>query len=112
MDVESAFEALSHSVRRDIAWMLAESGELSSGEIADHISAVGRTTVSTHLRVLRQAGIVRERQDGRHRYYSVDQQGIAQEVLAFVQGILSASISDIPARKESDDGVARDREAG
>ncbi len=112
MDVESAFEALSHGVRRDIAWMLAEEGELSSGEIADRISAVGRTTVSTHLRVLRQAGIVRERQDGRHRYYSVDQQGIAQEVLAFMQGILSASIADISTRKDSDDGDVRERLVG
>lgn len=107
MDVESAFEALSHRVRRDIAWALAEEGELSSGEIADRISAVGRTTVSTHLRVLRQAGIVRERQDGRHRYYSIDQQGIAQEVLAFMQGILSASITDLPGRAAQDTAEGR-----
>jgi ArsR family transcriptional regulator, arsenate/arsenite/antimonite-responsive transcriptional repressor len=105
MDVEDAFEALSHKVRRDIASLLAEQGELSSGQIAERIGAVGRTTVSTHLRLLRTAGIVNERQDGRHRYYSVNQSGIAQEVLAFMQRLLHSSIESVgderPDRSET-----------
>jgi ArsR family transcriptional regulator, arsenate/arsenite/antimonite-responsive transcriptional repressor len=94
-DVESAFEALSHRVRRDIVQLLAESGELPSGEIADRIDSVGRTTVSTHLKVLRMSGIVLERREGRNHYYRVDQEGIAREVLAFMQGILHAGLTDI-----------------
>ncbi|MFJ6651556.1 ArsR/SmtB family transcription factor [Microbacterium sp. NPDC091313] len=95
MDVESAFDALSHQVRRAIAAHLAERGELSAGDIADLIPQVGRTTVSSHLRVLRTAGIVLERQDGRHRYYRVDQDGIVQDVLAFMQQILRQPIAEL-----------------
>ncbi|MEV8271855.1 metalloregulator ArsR/SmtB family transcription factor [Microbacterium sp. NPDC077184] len=95
VDVESAFEALSHQVRREIAAHLAESGELSAGDIADRVPQVGRTTVSSHLRILRTAGIVIERQDGRYRYYRLDQDGIVREVLSFMQQILRQPVTDL-----------------
>lgn len=33
---------------------------------------VSRPAISRHLRVLRQARLVRERRDGRHRYYTLE----------------------------------------
>jgi DNA-binding transcriptional ArsR family regulator len=38
---------------------------------------VSRPAVSQHLRVLKQAGLVRERQEGTRHYYSVNGDGLA-----------------------------------
>jgi DNA-binding transcriptional ArsR family regulator len=85
---ELAFDALSDRVRRRILAVLGEHGELSVGEIAGHIDAVGRTTVSSHLRVLRTSGLVRERREGRNRLYSLDVDGAVRDALAFLQSLL------------------------
>jgi ArsR family transcriptional regulator len=88
-----AFDALADPVRRQILGVLAELRECSVGELAERIDSVGRTSVSSHLRVLRAAGLVTERKDGRFRYYSVDSTGAAQDVLSLLQGLFQASLS-------------------
>src|SRR5215468_3072786 len=44
---------------------------LSAGQIADRF-AISRPAVSRHLRVLREAGLVRDTADGRRRVYTLD----------------------------------------
>ena len=44
-------------------------------ELADHFD-VSRPAISRHLRVLRDARLVRERRDGRNRIYELDPAGI------------------------------------
>jgi DNA-binding transcriptional ArsR family regulator len=39
---------------------------------------VSRPAVSQHLRVLREAGLVRERREGTRHFYSVDGEGLAE----------------------------------
>jgi DNA-binding transcriptional ArsR family regulator len=65
-----ALEALADPTRRTIVELLAES-ELSAGELAARFST-SRPAVSRHLRVLREHGLVRTREDGRRRLYSLD----------------------------------------
>src|SRR3954447_21057964 len=43
---------------------------LSAGQIADRF-AISRPAVSRHLRVLREAGLVRDTADGRRRVYTL-----------------------------------------
>src|SRR5690349_10367937 len=43
---------------------------LSAGQIADRF-AISRPAVSRHLRVLREAGLVLDTADGRHRVYTL-----------------------------------------
>ena len=100
-----AFDALSDRVRRRILAALGEDGELSVGEIAARIDAVGRTTVSSHLRVLRTSGLVRERRDGRNRYYSLDTDGAVRDAFVFLQSILRQGITDAAAATEGSGGV-------
>ncbi|HEY0933904.1 MAG TPA: metalloregulator ArsR/SmtB family transcription factor [Trebonia sp.] len=64
---QGAFDALSDPTRRAILDFLARSGEVTAGTIADAVDEVGRTAVSSHLRVLRTAGLVEERKQGRFR---------------------------------------------
>jgi DNA-binding transcriptional ArsR family regulator len=65
-----ALEALADPTRRTIVELLA-SGELSAGEIAAEFET-SRPGVSRHLRVLRESGLVRAREEGRLRLYSLE----------------------------------------
>ena len=61
--------AIADPVRREILLMLRED-PLSAGQIADRF-AISRPAVSRHLRVLRDAGLVRDTADGRRRVYTL-----------------------------------------
>jgi DNA-binding transcriptional ArsR family regulator len=71
-----AFEALADPTRRSIVELLSD-GELEAGAIAERFP-VSRPAVSRHLRVLREGGLVRAREDGRRRLYSLDPAPLAE----------------------------------
>ncbi len=70
---------LADPTRRDLLQLLLEvyvspqssTGELSVSEIVDRL-ALTQPTVSKHLKVLRDHGLVSVREEGQHRYYSLD----------------------------------------
>src|SRR3954467_11362472 len=65
-----ALAALADPVRRELVDLLA-AGELAAGELADRFP-VSRPAISRHLRVLREAGLVTARTDGKRRLYALD----------------------------------------
>jgi DNA-binding transcriptional ArsR family regulator len=71
-----AIEALADPTRRHIVELLAE-GERSAGEIAAHFPT-SRPGISRHLRVLREHGLVRTREEGQRRLYSLDPAPLAE----------------------------------
>ncbi|MEJ2867815.1 metalloregulator ArsR/SmtB family transcription factor [Actinomycetospora sp. OC33-EN08] len=105
-----AFDALSDRVRRRILAELGREGELTATEIANRIDSVGRTTVSSHLRVLRTSGAVIERRDGRNRYYSLDLDGTVRDAFAYLQSIMNRAVGDVPDAPEQ--GTRNERETG
>jgi DNA-binding transcriptional ArsR family regulator len=68
------------------------------GELA-RIARIQQPTVSQHLRVLRGARLVRDRQEGTRRYYSASQEGLA-ELRRYVErmwgDVLAAYAADDP----------------
>jgi DNA-binding transcriptional ArsR family regulator len=62
--------AVADPTRRQILQLLV-AGEVTAGELAAGFP-VSRPAVSRHLRVLREAGLVRVRSDGRRRLYALD----------------------------------------
>lgn len=90
-----AFDALADGVRRQILMVLSERGECTVSEITEQITSVGRTTVSSHLRILRTSGVVTERKDGRHRFMSLDADGAAREAFEFLQRIMSQAADEL-----------------
>jgi DNA-binding transcriptional ArsR family regulator len=72
----AAFEALADPTRRRILELLAD-GERSAGELAGEFT-VSRPAVSRHLRVLRESGLVRVRDDAQRRVYSLDPTPLAE----------------------------------
>lgn len=62
-----AFNAVAEPRRRDILIFLA-SGERPVGDIVDAL-ACGQPSVSKHLKVLRDVGLVEARREGRQMFY-------------------------------------------
>lgn len=69
--MERVLQALADPTRRRILDLLAQS-DLAAGEIARHFPDISRPAVSQHLAVLREAGLVRERREGRRRIYRLE----------------------------------------
>jgi DNA-binding transcriptional ArsR family regulator len=67
--VDEVAGAIADPVRREILLMLRDES-LSAGQIADRFE-ISRPAVSRHLRVLREAGLVRDAVDGRRRVYTL-----------------------------------------
>jgi DNA-binding transcriptional ArsR family regulator len=65
-----AFEAIAEPNRRRILDLL-RAGERPAGEMVGALT-ISQPAVSKHLRLLREAGLVRVRADGQRRLYSLD----------------------------------------
>lgn len=68
--VDAVAQALADPIRREILEMLHQAPR-TAGAIAEAFP-VSRPAVSRHLRVLREAGLVRDTANGREREYALD----------------------------------------
>jgi len=75
MAYAQALQALGDPTRRAVLEELRD-GPRAVGEIAARLP-VSRPAVSQHLRVLKEAGLVTERQNGTRRLYRVNPDGLA-----------------------------------
>jgi DNA-binding transcriptional ArsR family regulator len=80
----NAFMALADPTRLQIFELIAR-GEKSAGDIVAHFSFKA-PTISQHLRILKEAKLVRVRAEGQRRYYAVDSTGL-QEIQAWLSHI-------------------------
>jgi len=74
--MEPALKAIAEPHRRQIL-LLVSDRERAAGDIAAHFD-VTHAAVSQHLRVLKEAGLVRERRDGRRRLYTARRESIGR----------------------------------
>jgi DNA-binding transcriptional ArsR family regulator len=89
--MQAAIDALAHPSRRAMLRLVLD-GELPVGELAER-TGLSQPAASQHLKVLRDAGLVQGRVDGRRRLYRVDLQGLQrlrQELDAYWGPALSA----------------------
>ena len=70
------FKALADPPRRAVFERLCREGEQTVRVLTDH-SGVSQPAVSKHLGVLKQAGLVRDRQEGRQTHYSAQLDALA-----------------------------------
>lgn len=75
MVVEKVFAVIAESTRRDLLEALAQESK-SVGQLVDELG-VSQPTVSKHLRVLREAGVVTMRAQGQKRYYGINTEPLA-----------------------------------
>lgn len=74
-DTPDLFRTLADPTRRAVFERLAGEGELSVGDLVAG-AGVSQPAVSQHLAVLRQAGLVSERRDGRYVRYVARPEGL------------------------------------
>ena len=80
----SVFKALADATRQKIVEMLMER-DMAAGEIAAAFD-MSQPSVSHHLSVLKQAGLIRDRREGQSIIYSLDRETIEDcRATAFVQ---------------------------
>jgi len=75
MVVEAVFAVIAEGTRRDILEALAREHK-AVGQLVEELG-VSQPTVSKHLRVLREAGVVTMRAQGQKRYYSINTQPLS-----------------------------------
>ena len=71
------FAALADPTRRQVLDLLTRR-ERAAGELGRAFPQISQPGMSRHLRVLREAGLVRVRRERRHRYYSLRSDKLAE----------------------------------
>ncbi len=84
MGFQETFKALSDPTRREILNLLRE-GAKTAGEIGDHFPMTG-ATVSHHLSVLRDAGLISDDKRGKYIYYELNL-SVLDEITGWIAGL-------------------------
>ena len=92
-------DALGDPTRRRILELVRD-GARPVGEIAREVP-VSRPAVSQHLRVLKEAGLVRDRREGTRRLYAVDEAGLAA-LRAYLETFWDAALAAFKGVAEAD----------
>jgi len=95
-----AIRALADPTRQAVFERLRR-GPRAVGEIARDLP-VSRPAVSQHLKVLREAGLVRERRDGTRRLYSVNGDGLTA-LREYLDGFWQDALDAFKEAAEADD---------
>ena len=102
------FDVIADPTRRQLLGVLLEryislaspEGEISVGDIVEQLG-LSQPTVSKHLKVLRDHGLVSVREDGQHRYYRLDASPL-EDIEDWLVPFLSA---DFDGSADSDDAL-------
>jgi DNA-binding transcriptional ArsR family regulator len=100
VSADAVLRALAEPQRLRIV-RLVKDRELAAGEVAEHFDITAQA-VSQHLRVLRDAGVLRERRDGTRRLYSIRPEAI-DSVREFLEELWPTSLAKLK------DTIERDR---
>ena len=82
--LDAVCSAVAHPARRQILLTVHLRGTMTAGDIAGRFAHAWPTT-TRHLRVLEQAGLVKQRREGKHRIYELDHErlGLLEEWLTW-----------------------------
>jgi DNA-binding transcriptional ArsR family regulator len=110
--VDDTFYAIADPTRRSILDMLRRQ-ERSAGAIAQQFP-VSRPAIAKHVRILREAGLLRERRESTLRLYSLDPQALqaVDQWLAPYRLYWAARLVDLKRLVEEDLARAKSRKKG
>ena len=89
LDIKKAMiflRAINHKLRQIILKYIGEKGQVTVSEIFDHL-LLEQAVASQHLAILRKAGFVKTRREGKFIYYSVNRQRLL-DLNKFVNDLL------------------------
>ncbi len=96
MSLDKVFEALSSTVRRKILAYLSAT-DLTAGEISARFE-ISKPSVSKHLSILENAGLVRGEKRGQFIHYSLVRDNLVNTLNGYVQEVCPVSK---PLKRES-----------
>lgn len=113
------FDVVADTTRRDILGVLLDretsapesGGEISVSEIVSTLG-LSQPTVSKHLKVLREAGLVGVREEGQHRYYHLDRrplETLEDWLIPFVSSDAAADAATLAEAAASDAKLNQDQ---
>jgi ArsR family transcriptional regulator, arsenate/arsenite/antimonite-responsive transcriptional repressor len=97
--MDKAFKALSSTARRRILNHLA-GGPMTVGEVAAQFD-MAMPSISKHLAVLYEAGLVHQQKRGQHMIYSIAADHLANSLYAFLTPFCPEARAISAARKKS-----------
>src|SRR6266516_2894138 len=98
--MQAVLDAVSNPRRRAILRLVWQR-ELSAGQIAARFEDVSWPAVSQNLRVLREAGLVRERRDGNRRLYKANRRTLGP-LARVVQGMREQDLMELKVLAEEE----------
>ena len=84
MGFQETFKALSDPTRREILRLLRDRAK-TAGEIGSHFDMAG-ATISHHLSVLREAGLITDDKRGKYIYYELNL-SVLDEIAGWIAGL-------------------------
>ena len=91
MGMHNTLKALADPIRREILNLLKH-GKMSAGEITERFNVTG-ASISRHLSVLKDAGLIRDTRDGKFIIYELNA-SVLEEIMLW--------ITDLKGEKEND----------
>ena len=88
MGFQETFKALSDPTRREILRLLRDRAK-TAGEIGSHFDMAG-ATISHHLSVLREAGLITDDKRGKYIYYELNL-SVLDEITGWIAGLKGES---------------------
>jgi DNA-binding transcriptional ArsR family regulator len=99
--MQEAIDAIAHPGRRAMLRLVLDR-ELPVSELAEQ-TGLSQPATSQHLKVLRDAGLVRGRVDGRRRLYRVDLEGL-ERLRRALDAYWSPALAALKDAAEAQDG--------
>ncbi len=84
MGFQETFKALSDKTRREILNILKK-GDMTAGDIAEKF-AMTQATVSHHLSVLKEAGLIDDRREGKYIMYELNT-SVIEEIMIWLKDL-------------------------
>ncbi len=104
-ELDPVWKALSDSTRREILDLLRD-GPRTTTEVVERFPHLTRFGVMKHMEVLRQAGLINTREDGRRRIHTLNAVPIRQIYERWVsgfQGFWASGLLDLKRRLEDEE---------
>src|ERR1700676_991023 len=102
----NALKALGDTRRLRMAQEIAAAGELSCGQVAERFD-LSQPTISHHLRILADAGVLTVREAGQHRFISINRR-VIRELALLLPARLTPRRGRGPDRVTSGQGAERE----
>jgi len=87
--IQSTMRALSDPTRREILNLLKQDS-MSAGDISRHFD-MSVPAVSKHLSILKEAGLIRDRREGKYIYYELNA-SVLEEVLIWIESLRGGQV--------------------